>query len=224
MTKTKAASIHLLISIFIIGLLVLTILFIWYPKPFFEISGVIEPLKLLFLIDVIIGPLLTFIVYKKNKKYLKVDLTLIGIMQLAALSYGVFTIYNGRPSMIVFNGEFNYLSYKFAKNDDIKYDELKPHFFSSPKLSQIKQTQSVDIYSSYADMIPIEDFEATLLPHSLSAVNMKAKFKDKADEIDRILESHIGEEIIFMLIDKELSKHYVAFSLTQKSIVDYLKF
>lgn len=225
MTKTKAALIHLLISIFIIGLLVLTIVFIWYPKPFFEISGVSEPLKLLLLVDVVIGPLLTFLVYKKNKKYLKIDLTLIAIMQIAAFGYGMHTIYGGRPSMVVFKGgEFNFLSYKFAKNEDIKFDELKPHFFSSPILSQVKQTNVLDIYATYADMDIIEDFKTTLLPYSLNASNMKAKFKDKADVIDEILKKYKTEDIIFLLLDKELSKYYIVFSLTQQSIVDYIKF
>lgn len=225
MTKFKAAFIHILLSILVIGLFVLTIYFVWYPKPFFVISGVSEPLKLLVLIDVIIGPLLTFIVYKKNKKYLKLDLLLIAIMQIAALSYGVYTIYGGKPSMLVMhNGQFHYLSQKYAKHDELKFDELKPSFFSKPKMSYIVTTQSLDIYNTYVDMLPIDDIKNRLMPFSLNSENMKAKFKGKIKAIDKISEKYKDEEIVYFNLDKDMSKYYVVYSLTQKSIIDYLEF
>jgi hypothetical protein len=67
----------------------LVIYYIWYPKPFFGISNTIEPLKLLILVDVIIGPLLTFIVYKKNKSTLVMDLSIIALLQIGAFFYGI---------------------------------------------------------------------------------------------------------------------------------------
>ena len=85
MTKIKAALIHLFISIIVIGLFFAMVYFIWYPKPFFDISGVIEPFKLLIFVDVIVGPLLTLIVYKKGKKNLKLDISIIAVFQLVAL-------------------------------------------------------------------------------------------------------------------------------------------
>ena len=225
MTKIKAALIHIFISALVIGLLLLIIFTIWYPKPFVSISGVIEPLKLLILVDVIIGPLLTFAVYKKGKKYLKIDLALIAIMQISALVYGVYTIYGGRPSMVVMHkGQFHYLNQKFSNHNDLKFDDLKPNLFSKPKLAHIVNTQSLDIYSTYVDMLPIENQEQSLLPYSLNSENMKAKFTGKAAAIDAISKAYDGQEIVYFTLDKDMSKYYVVYSLTQKSIIDYLEF
>lgn len=225
MTKVKAALIHILISICIISLFAIVVFFIWYPKPFVAISGVIEPLKLLIVIDVIIGPLLTFVVYKKNKKYLKLDLTLIALMQIAALFYGVYTIYSGKPSMVVMhNGEFLYLSEKFADHEKLIFDELKPGFFTQPKLAYIKGTEFVDVYNAYSDMQPIEDYNETLLRYSLNRENMAAKFTSKTEEIDDLLSQYDSDDIAFFKLDKQGSKYYVLYSKSQNAIVDYLRF
>ncbi len=225
MTKIKAALVHVLISIFVISIFASIIFFIWYPKPFVAISGVLEPLKLLIIVDVIIGPLLTFIVFKKNKKYLKLDLTLIALFQLVALGYGIHTIYNGKPSMVVmYNGQFNYLSEKFSNHDQLKFDELKPGIFNQPKLAYISIINSNDIYSAYGDMKPLGTFEESLLSYSLNSENMKAKFKNKADEIERLTSKYGEKDIAFFLLDKDGSKYYVFYSKSKKKIVEYLKF
>jgi hypothetical protein len=43
-------------------------------------------------IDIVVGPLLTLIVFKAGKKGLKFDLALIALAQAAFLAYGVWTI------------------------------------------------------------------------------------------------------------------------------------
>ena len=54
-------------------------------------------------VDVCLGPLLTLIVYKSGKKTLKMDLTIIVLLQLSALIYGLHTMAEGRPAWLVFN-------------------------------------------------------------------------------------------------------------------------
>ena len=46
-------------------------------------------------IDVILGPLLTLLVYKQGKKTLLFDLTVIVLLQISALGYGLWTISQG---------------------------------------------------------------------------------------------------------------------------------
>jgi uncharacterized membrane protein YeiB len=225
MNKIKAFLIHLLISAGVIGLLLLNIYYIWYPKPFFEISGVIEPLKLLIIVDVIIGPLLTLIVYKKGKETLVMDLSVIALIQIAALVYGLYIINGGRPSMVVFNsGQFHYLAEKFGKNGDIQYEELKPGMFTSPKYGYINQLSTLDIYNSYKDIEPISDSKLMLYPHSLSEENMLSQFPKKAEEIKSISSKYTNEEIMFFTMTKEQSTYYVVYSAKQKKIVEYVKF
>lgn len=225
MTKFKAAFIHLLISILVVGVFLAIVITVWYPKPFFDISGVIAPIKLLIMIDVIVGPCLTFVVYKSNKKYLRLDLLLIAIMQIAAIFYGAYTIYGGRPSMVVMhNSQFHYLSEKFSNHDQLEFKQLKPSYFTKPQIAYIDSTESLDIYSAYADMLPVDNYEKSLLAYSLSIENVKAKFKGKVDEIDVLVSKYNSQDIAFFELDKDGSKYYVIFSISQNSIIDYLKF
>ena len=48
-------------------------------------------------VDIILGPILTFIIYQKNKKSLKFDLFIIACIQISAIGYGVYSMYGGRP-------------------------------------------------------------------------------------------------------------------------------
>ncbi|WP_227523177.1 TfpX/TfpZ family type IV pilin accessory protein, partial [Psychrobacter sp. Sarcosine-3u-12] len=65
-------------------------------------TGIGKIFIMILLVDLVLGPLLTFIIYKKNKKTLIVDLTIIILLQLNALGYGVYTVYQARPVWIAY--------------------------------------------------------------------------------------------------------------------------
>ena len=88
-----------LIALFVIGL----VFFIWYPSPLATAVGVTHIFLMLLVIDVILGPLLGLLVYKEGKKTLKFDLSVIILIQIAALCYGVYSIEQGRPAWLVYN-------------------------------------------------------------------------------------------------------------------------
>lgn len=95
---------HLSVS-FIVAALVLGWIFtVWYPAPLAKATGVTYIVLLMIAIDVIVGPVLGFIVYKAHKKTLKFDLAVVILLQLAALSYGVYSLAEGRPVWMAFNG------------------------------------------------------------------------------------------------------------------------
>lgn len=119
--KFKAAGIHLLISLFLALLSFLLIYLVWYPTPLVKATGV-EGLFLMMLgIDLILGPTFTFIVYKKLKKTLKFDLWVIAIIQLSAMLYGIFSMYQGRPIWIAFAGD----RFELIKANDLVESETK---------------------------------------------------------------------------------------------------
>lgn len=94
---------HLLLS-FLVALLVIgLVFFIWYPSPLATAVGVTHIFLMLLVIDVILGPLLGLLVYKEGKKTLKFDLSVIILIQIAALCYGLFSIEQGRPAWLVYN-------------------------------------------------------------------------------------------------------------------------
>ena len=101
MSRWKAAAIHLSISA-TIGVLTLILLFgVWYPPPYFHAGGADELVLLLVGVDLTLGPLLTLVVFRSGKRGLKFDLALIGLMQAAALVYGMNVVLATRPIFLV---------------------------------------------------------------------------------------------------------------------------
>jgi hypothetical protein len=84
---------------------VFVVFYIWYPAPLHEAAGVTRIFLLLLAVDVAIGPILTLIVFKPKKPSLKFDLTVIALLQLSALGYGMNTVFEGRPAFVVFSAD-----------------------------------------------------------------------------------------------------------------------
>lgn len=101
--RTKFFLSHLIISISLALLVIGLVFFIWYPSPLATAVGVTHIFLMLLAIDVIVGPLLGLLVYKEGKKTLKFDLSVIILIQIAALCYGIFSIEQGRPAWLVYN-------------------------------------------------------------------------------------------------------------------------
>jgi len=53
-------------------------------------------------VDLAVGPILTLILYRPNKWGLKFDMTVVVLVQLAALVYGTSVIFTERPYFVVF--------------------------------------------------------------------------------------------------------------------------
>jgi hypothetical protein len=100
LSKLKAFAIHLGGSITIIGLYLLLVFLVWYPYPYFNIEKVWDVIRVVIGVDVFIGPLLTLVVYRAGKPSLKFDLTVIIVVQLLALSWGVSVTYSQRPAYV----------------------------------------------------------------------------------------------------------------------------
>lgn len=94
--RAVAMLLHAILSVVFVGLFVLAVFFIWYPNGL-VVAGALHGLAILIIVDVVIGPLLTFLVYDLNKKELKYDLAVIVILQLICFVYGAEKIVNERP-------------------------------------------------------------------------------------------------------------------------------
>lgn len=119
--KLIAGGIHLAISLIIALCGMALIFFVWYPTPLAKATGVTDIVLLVLAIDVILGPLLTFVVYKKHKKTLKMDLTVIACLQIAALCYGLWTVYQGKPAWLVYNVD----RFDLVRNNEIDLRNTK---------------------------------------------------------------------------------------------------
>lgn len=102
LNRWKASAIHLCLSALIALTVVTIMLLVWYPPPYFNAMGGQGLLKILVGVDVTLGPLLTLIIFNPKKKSLRFDLSVIAAVQIAALAYGVFIMFEARPVYTAF--------------------------------------------------------------------------------------------------------------------------
>ena len=137
MSRWKASAIHLLLSAAITGTVLAFMLTVWYPWPLFQAAGGSDLIFILLGVDVTIGPLITLIIFKTGKKGLKFDLTAIALMQLAALGYGIHTLYLARPVDLVFTlDRFEVVTAKDLDPKDlakVTRSEFQPSLLGRPR-------------------------------------------------------------------------------------------
>ena len=101
--RLKAALIHASISVAIFVPLAYLVLFHWYPGIYFESDGGWRGMILIFCVDVVLGPALTFIIFTPGKALKKIyfDLGLIALVQLGALIWGIYAVHSQRPVAVI---------------------------------------------------------------------------------------------------------------------------
>src|SRR4249919_365709 len=102
MSRWQASGLHLIISAAIAGAVIALMLSLWYPGPLFEAAGGNDLLVILIGVDVVVGPLITLVIFRSGKPGLKFDLSVIAALQIAALLYGMHAVFLARPAFIVF--------------------------------------------------------------------------------------------------------------------------
>jgi len=98
-TKLKASGVHLAMSLVVFAYLTYLIYYHWYPQPYFAIDGGWQGMRLIAGVDLVLGPLITFLIFdlRKPRREILGDLAIIVVIQFAALAYGVYTTYTQRP-------------------------------------------------------------------------------------------------------------------------------
>lgn len=123
-------------------------LFAWFPPPYFSAQGGKDLFYLIISIDIVLGPLITLIIYKHGKKGLKFDLAVIAVLQLSALAYGIFAISKARPVYMVYSVDrFELINASDIAPDDLKqakYDEFKSLPLTGPQLIAAKLPDNVE--------------------------------------------------------------------------------
>lgn len=106
-SRLRAAGIHFALSIGVAALAAGLVFALWYRTPFREISGGRELFLIVIAVDVVVGPLITFAVFdlRKARTELVRDLTVVGLLQVAALAYGLHTVAQARPVVVALEGD-----------------------------------------------------------------------------------------------------------------------
>lgn len=178
---------HLLISL-VIALLSLYVVFgLWYPAPLDKAAGVGEIILIMLAIDVTLGPLLTLVLAKEGKKWLKLDLTVVAIVQLCALAYGLYSVERGRPVWLGFDlNRFELVqSYMVNKEGEIA-SEYQTANWTGPKWVSARPAK---------DNVEQSDWLWYELEKGASPAMRPALFQPIEQNIDRIVRemSPLGE-------------------------------
>lgn len=120
--RFRAAGSHLAISALAAALVAAVVFIIWYPGPYRKMSGGQSLFLLVVSVDVVLGPVLTFVAFDvaKGWKHLRRDLAVIASLQLAALAYGIHTVYVVRPIAVVYETD----RFRVVSAGDVQVEEL----------------------------------------------------------------------------------------------------
>ena len=170
--RWQAFLIHLGISLIIFLVLAWVIVKIWYPVPFFQLDGGWQGIRIVAGVDLVLGPLLTLIVYKPGKPHLKLDLGIIALLQAAALGWGVWITHYERPMAIV---------YTIDHVTPVTAGQLTDHGFDEQSLSTLDSHHPARVYLAMPD-----DFDARqrLLAQSITTGVPLYLFTDRYRRID----------------------------------------
>lgn len=161
----KAALVHLCCSALIAISVGAVVFLLWYPPPYDMLAGGRDLFKFIILVDVIVGPFLTLIIFDKNKsrRYLWIDFLVIVSLQVVALGYGLYSVMQARPLYLAYEGD----RYRVVSVPDIDVDSMVlalPEFasvhYGRPKLIGVRLSKSTEkdfplsIQLSIAGMYP----------------------------------------------------------------------
>ncbi|MEX1237123.1 MAG: hypothetical protein WD994_02525, partial [Pseudomonadales bacterium] len=92
MSRTHAGLLHLAITLVILLIVGWVVVFRWFPSFFVTTDGGWRGLQILVGIQLVVGPMLTLLLFKPGKPGLKFDLALVGILQASTLVGGLYII------------------------------------------------------------------------------------------------------------------------------------
>ena len=231
-SRWKAFLIHFTLSLVIFAFLLAIILVVWYPGLLFEISGGWEGLRIVIGVDLVLGPLLTLIVYKVGKPSLKFDLSCIAIFQMVCLSGGVWVVYNERPVVLAveYDAIFSLNAREFAAYGNtmssldsfsgpypkVVYIELPVDNQEAGLLSLERQLNGEPLFGDTSNYLPL----ATDSIPARSRFRAEQRLRDGAgEEIQR----EIDESCRFIRFVSASERGFVCFDVATLSITKFFE-
>ena len=142
-----ASSLHFLLSCLIAVVASAVVFLVWYPHPYRDISGGRELFLLIIAVDIVCGPLLTLVLYNPNKPKTELwrDMALIAVIQLAALAYGMYTVWQVRPLYLVMEiDRFKVVTRLLLDEAALAQlpSELQPRWWTGPLVVGIREPKN----------------------------------------------------------------------------------
>ena len=134
--KFLAFAVHFVATALLGAVAAALIFLVWFPAPFASMVGGTELFMLVVGCDLALGPLMSLVIYnsRKPRRKLIIDYVIVGIVQLAAMIYGVDVVAESRPVYVAFSGD----RLEIVAAGDIRPDELAKA--SAPRYASIPWT------------------------------------------------------------------------------------
>ena len=205
--RLRASATHFCISAIIAAVCAVFVFVFWYPDPYREISGGRELFLILMTVDVILGPLITLAIFNRAKPWpvLRRDLICVGLLQLVALGYGMWTAFVARPVHLV----FEYDRFRVVHAIEVPVElldkappalrklplfgitvlALRPFRDAGEKYNATMAALQGLPLSARPDLWqPYLDARSRAIEAAKPALQLKKRFPDRAAEIDRAIE------------------------------------
>jgi hypothetical protein len=158
--RLQASGVHLLGSALVIGLFLWLVYGYWYVHPYQIVLSALDVVKILVGVDLVLGPLLTLIVFNiaKPRRELARDMGVILAIQLSALSWGVHVTYSMRPQIVAFLDQDVYV----LTASDIDMTAIPPEIshrslLSSPVAVYVKGPQTPEEIAQHVSDMFVND-------------------------------------------------------------------
>lgn len=208
--KLKATSIHLFISLLVLVVILYFILYDWYPEPFFTAQGGRQGVRLMAFVNLVLGPLLTFIVYNhlKQRKAIIFDLSFIVLVQISALIWGGYQVYTQRPIALVFWHDAFYTvtgdDYSVQGIDNPDFSQFSAHvpplIYSRPLTTLIEMEQfrrltdkKIPVYAHVSFYEKIEDNLSSVFSHGVDIEEVMSKNSSMKSQLEKIVQGKVAD-------------------------------
>jgi hypothetical protein len=117
---------------------------VWFPHPYRQLAGGTELFFLIMGVDIVCGPLLTLVLFNpaKPKRELLLDLSLVVVLQLAALAYGIWTVHQARHLYLVHEVDrFKVIALADVDTAELPKlpEALQPQLFKGPQTVGLRE-------------------------------------------------------------------------------------
>jgi len=150
--KLNAFFTHLVSSALVISIYFALVRFVWYPEPYFHLEQVFAVVGLVVGVDLVLGPALTFVVFRPGKPSLKFDLSVIVLCQLVALSWGCWITYSQRPLYVAFADEmFSVIPARDIDESTIPDSSLHSNAWQGPRFVYVDFPRDATTFKKLVD-------------------------------------------------------------------------
>lgn len=189
-----------------VGVFTLFSIFLWsatwyylYPDYLFWVDGGFQGLRLVLAVDLILGPLIAFIIYNPDKprRELFLDIALVVMVQLSAMVWGYYQVWSQRPIAVVYGGNrFVTLTVDSVEPENKKPADLLDYSEQRPPLIYRREPQGKEEQTRFGIMV----FKRFI--HADAQVWLFEKFEPNRDRV------FAGSDDVLRYLEGKLSKEW----------------